>query len=47
MSLSRENVRTDGRTDGWTDPILYDPSSQGRGSNKETKVKKNIKKISV
>ena len=31
MSQSRENVET--RKDGWTDPILSDPSGRGRASN--------------
>ena len=32
MIQFQENTRTDGRTEGWTDPTLQDPSSYYRGS---------------
>ena len=35
MSQFRENLQTEGRTEGWTNHILQDPSGRGRGSNKE------------
>ena len=41
MSQSRENLRTDRRTDGQTGPILWDPSSRGRESNNHSKTEKN------
>ena len=34
MSQFRENFQTD----GWTDPILEDPSSQGQVSNKSSNI---------